>query len=177
MADRNEIIEAVESLAVHCRPPLMSTDDRAHWMRDWCEDLKDFPVENIRMACARWRQGEDRRFPMPGQLLPLVRATLRTTEKGGKVEVWRPLSDGEYRDLSVRDKIRHHQILHQAALSKGGPMYRQNGAGGRAEHLTPDQMPDRWHAAQREAKFHTDEITRLRAVISGEGRELMERKG
>ena len=74
MAERDDIIEAIEGLTVHCRPPLMSSEERARWLMDWCEDLKDAPLAAIKHACSRWRQGEDRRFPTPGQLLPMVRA-------------------------------------------------------------------------------------------------------
>lgn len=165
MAEKHEVIEAIEALATHCRPPLMGVEERVRWTMDWCADLRDFPIDNVRMACQRWRQGDDRKFPMPGQLLPMVRATMRRAEVSGKPEPWRPLSDAEYHGLSVREKIRHHQIMASEASCKGGPMYRQNGAGGRAEHLTADQMPEKWHAARREVEFHNAEVKRLRSVI------------
>ncbi len=37
-----EIIDALESLAVHCPPKLMTVEDKSRWMADWCEDLRDF---------------------------------------------------------------------------------------------------------------------------------------
>jgi hypothetical protein len=165
MAEKHEVIEAIEALATHCRPPLMGVEERVAWVMDWCHDLRDFPIENVRMACQRWRQGDDRKFPMPGQLLPLVRATMRREESGGRPEPWRPVSDGEYQGMTVREKIRHHQIMLAEAGNRGGPMFRQNGAGGKAEHLTADQMPPKWHDAQAEKAFHNAEIKRLRGFM------------
>lgn len=167
MAEKHEVIEAIEALATHCRPPLMGVEERVRWVMDWCADLKEFPIENVRIACQRWRQGDDRKFPMPGQLIPMIRATLRVADDGGKPQPWRPLSDDEYRNLTVREKIRHHQILAHEAMGKGGPMYRQAATvNQRGTHLTPDDMPAEWHEGRREAAFHHAEIKRLREIIA-----------
>ena len=167
MAEKADIVAEIEGLAVHCRPPLMSVDDRSKWLTDWIVDLKEFPIENIRMACNAWRRGQDRKFPMAGQLIPAINATIRrTSAEADKPQPWRPLADHEYRELSVREKIRHHQIMAHEAMGKGGPMYRQ--LGNHSEHLTPDQMPPAWHSGRSEAKFHHTEIRRLTEIIKSQ---------
>jgi hypothetical protein len=156
MADRNEIIDALESLAVHCRPPLMSVEDRSRWMADWCEDLKNCDATAIKTACQRWRMGSDRKFPMAGQLLPLVRAvTVSTPSSSDTEEQWRPLSDAEYESLSLREKVRHHRIMASECRIKAGPMWR-NGT-----HAEPEQLPEKWHEFQAKARGHDEEARRL----------------
>lgn len=159
MAEAHDIREEIESLAVHCRPPLMSVEDRSRWAADWCEDLKDFPIEAIRHACRRWRNGTIPKFPMLGQLVPLIRAADHGSAKGSKVETWRPLSDAEYRALPLNAKIRHQQILAHEARKTGGPMW-TGGQFGKA--VAADDMPPKWHDAQRRAKAHEAEAKRLR---------------
>ena len=165
MADRLEIMDALESLAVHCRPPLMSVEDRSRWMRDWCSDLASFPIEAIKLACTRWRQSENTRFPTPGQLLPMVRAVLPAKGDGPKVEAWRPISDEEYRALPIRCKIRHLQIVRSELISAAGPMIKNEGAF-KGRHLTPADMSPKWHDAQARAATIDAEIKRLRETIS-----------
>lgn len=163
MADRTEIMDAIEALAVHCRPPLMSVEDRARWVGDWCEDLRDYPIDAIRTACHRWRNGADRKFPMPGQLRPMIEATLRKGDVQAVIEAnqpWRPLSDEEYRALSLSAKIRHHQILAHAARREAGPMW----SGGMRSPI--EAMPPKWHELQRRADGHSAEVKRLREYIN-----------
>src|ERR1700747_1981343 len=131
MAEKTEILDAIEALAVHCRPPMMEISARTLWLRDWCADLAEFPLEAIVTACRKWRQSGATKFPTPGQLLPLVRDSVPSQGGGTRVEVWRPLSDAEYQALTVREKIRHHQILSHEAYSKAGPMFRNTTAGPR----------------------------------------------
>ncbi len=164
MADRLEIMDALESLAVHCRPPLMSVEDRSRWMLDWCSDLAKFPIEPIRTACTRWRQGDSTRFPTPGQLLPLVRSVMPVEGKGEKAEAWRPISDDEYRQLPIRDKIRHLKIVLSELMTNAGPMMVNEGSF-RGRHLTPDEMPAKWHDAKARAAVIEGEISRLRDAI------------
>ncbi len=168
MADRLEIVDALESLAVHCRPPLMSVEDRSRWMRDWCEDLKSSDAVAIRLACQRWRQGEDRKFPMPGQLIPLIRAVTRReepTRESLPIE-WEIVSDEVYREFSVREKIRYLTILESTELLKAGPMFRQFEQGMKGTHLTREEMPLKWHTAHAEARRIREEIKRLREIIA-----------
>lgn len=165
MADRLDIANALESLAVHCRPPLMSVEDRSRWMVDWCSDLASFPIEAIKLACTRWRQSENTRFPTPGQLLPMVRAVLPAKGEGPKIEAWRPISDDEYRQLPIREKIRHLQIVRSELMTNAGPMLKNEGAF-KGRYLTPDEMPPKWHDAKARAAVIDAEINRLRETIN-----------
>jgi len=161
MAKSNEIIEAIEALAVHCRPPLMSVEDRTRWLRGWVEDLGEYTIEAVNHACRKWRQGESAKFPTPGQLLPLVRSVAKVDNSGGKVHPWRPISDDEYRDLTVKEKIRHLQIVSHNIKGLHGPMYSMT----LKRQLTPDEMPPQWHEAQASAKRIGGEIKRLREIV------------
>lgn len=175
MATKSEIIDCIEALAVHCRPPLMTTEQRESWMRDWCDDLAQYPAETIASACRKWRHSGSNKFPTPGQLMPLVRE-IAPADDGPKVEVWRPLTDEEYRALSVREKIRHQLILAHQARCKAGPMYRnERGASvGRpmGERLSTEQMPETWHRWSRVAEGHEAEAKRLREILSQERQPL-----
>lgn len=174
MADRHDIAEEIEALAVHCRPPLMSVEDRSRWTADWCEDLKDFPIEAISHACRRWRNGTNPKFPMLGQLIPLIKAADPKGAKGQKVEAWRPLSDDEYRDLPLKAKIRHHQILAHEARKTGGPMW----TGGQfGKPIAAADMPPKWHDAQRRGKAHDAEAKRLRAMLKPDPNVIARQSG
>lgn len=162
MAEPAEIIEEIERLAIHCRPPLMSVEDQARWKMDWITDLKEFPVEAIRQACHRWRNGTDRKFPLPGQLRPLVVMCNPGQSGGVKLDAWRPLSDGEYGQLTLREKIRHHLILASEALNKAGPMWRHG------RPLAEADMPDAWRLWKRRADDHYAEAARLRKHLKHE---------
>ena len=162
MADLSEIIAEIDSLAVHCRPPLMSVDEQSRWKADWCADLREYPIEAIRTACQRWRNGTDRKFPLPGQLRPLVVAATRTTDRetAEASQPWKPLNDAEYNALTLREKIRHHQILAAEASGKAGPMWR----GG--QPATAEEMPDSWRIWRQQAANHYAEVQRLRQYLN-----------
>ena len=162
MAERAEIAEEIEALAVHCRPPLMSLEDRSRWLSDWCEDLQEYSIDAIQHACRKWRMGTSPKFPMLGQLVALIKAADHQRARGDKAEAWRPLSDAEYRGLTVREKIRHHQILAHQARTKAGPMW-EHGMMGRP--LAREEMPEKWHDLHRLADGHDAEVRRLRAMI------------
>ena len=160
MASREEITDALDGLAVHCRPPLMSVDDRSRWMADWCKDLSSFPAESVRIACDRWRNGTDRKFPMPGQLIPLVRSvTPRGNGEGAAPKVWGPITDAEYEALTVRDKARHQSLLAMDATNKAGPQWRNKAP------IPADEMPQSWHDLQRKAANHHAEAARLLTIV------------
>lgn len=160
MADRNDIIDALDSLAVHCRPPLMSVDDRSRWMADWCKDLGPFPAESIRIACDRWRNGQDRKFPMPGQLIPLVRSvTSKGTSPSDIPKAWGPVSDDEYEAMTLREKARHQTLLAMDAINRAGPQYRHK------HHIDAEDMPPEWHALQKKAAGHHAEAKRLMTIV------------
>ena len=161
MANLAEITQEIQSLAVHCRPPMMTGEERAQWFATWFEDLREFDLEAIAAACRQWRQSGSTKFPTPGQLLPMVRGS-SPREAGTKAEPWRPLSDAEYAKLTLEEKIRHHDILAHEAETLAGPMW----AGGEfGQRLTPSQMPARWHDWMARAKGHRAEAKRLREAL------------
>lgn len=162
MAERHEIAEEIEALAVHCRPPLMSVEDRSRWTADWCEDLREFSIDAIQHACRKWRMGSNPKFPMLGQLVALIKAADHQAARGDKPKAWAPISDAEYASLTLREKIRHHQILAHASRTAGGPMWTE-GQKGRA--LTREEMPPKWHEAQRRYEAHMAEVKRLRGLM------------
>lgn len=168
MAEKSEIIDAIEALSVHCRPPLMSVDQRSLWMRDWIADLEQFPIEAVQKACRTYRHSGATKFPTPGQLLPLARSHQpQPTEE--RIQEWRPLSEEEFAALSLRDKIRHHGIMAHEARVKAGPMWRNTGAGDmrrpQKAHVEPQDMPDVWRRWTSIADGHEAEAKRLRTYL------------
>lgn len=160
MASPNEITDAIETLAVHCRPPAMSADERSRWIASWIEDLHRYPVDAIETACRRWRNGTDRRFPLPGQLKPMVEAAQAPVDAGiGLNREWRELSSAEYEALTMREKARHQMILAHQCRIKAGPQARNKAP------VPASEMPDSWHALRRQADEHEQEARRLRAII------------
>jgi hypothetical protein len=172
MAERTEISAELNALSVHCRPPIMEVEQRALWLRDWCSDLAEFPIEAVRIACRKWRLSGATKFPTPGQLMPLVRENL-PTEKGEAAREWSPADDAEYRAMSVREKIREHQILAQQAYRKAGPMFRNGSASGApmskasGTHLTPEEMPASHAHWVAQAQNHLADAQRLRQYLNG----------
>lgn len=170
MADKSEIIDAIEALAVHCRPPLMSVEQRGLWLRDWCADLAKYPLDAIATACRKWRHSDATKFPTVGQLMPLVRDSL-PVEKTGAVIPWRQAGPEEFRSMSVREKIRELTILAHEARLKAGPMFRNTSAKGAAitkasgKHLTPEEMPDTYRRWIAIAEGHEAEVGRLRRIL------------
>lgn len=169
MANKPEIIDVIEGLTVHCRPPIMEASARASWLADWCSDLADFPIESIRLAVRDWRHSASGKFPTPGQLLPLVRSKLPIESKG-RPQDWAPLSDDEYRALPIRDKIRHQLILAHEAGCKAGPMWRNPEGGGKMSRpvdgrLMPEDMPPTHRHWTEVRASHMAEVKRLREII------------
>lgn len=159
MAERTEITEELERLALHCRPPLMSVEDRVRWLADWCEDLRSYDIEPIRTACKRWREGVEAKFPRQGQLVPMIRAATVKGEKTAIVEgnkPWRPLTDEEYQQLTLSDKIRHCRILAQEAYSKAGPQ---------GLHTSAEDMPESWKIWRGKGHGHDAEAQRLNKIL------------
>lgn len=168
MATKPDIIEAIEALAIHCRPAIMDVEQWSLWLRDWCADLTEFPIEAIAAACRKWRRSGSVKFPTPGQLLPLVREGI-PAERTERLDSWRLLTDDEYGALSVREKIRHHQILAHQAYLKAGPMFRNTSQGPRMSgvHLTPEEMDANHLKWADVGKHHTEEAHRLRQHLKG----------
>lgn len=169
MAEKSEIIDEIEALTVHCRPPIMEASARASWLTDWCEDLAEFRIEHIRLAIREWRQSGSAKFPTPGQLLPLIRSKMPVKVEE-RISDWRPLTDDEYRALSVREKIRHQLILAHEAGCKAGPMWRNPEGANMARpvdgRVPLEEMPASYrHWREVEARHHA-EAKRLREIIN-----------
>jgi len=170
MANKPEILNEIEALSVHCRPPLMEANQRTSWLTDWCSDLADFPIEAIRIACRKWRLSGSTKFPTPGQLMPLVRENL-PAEKTEKLTAWRPATEDEYRTMTLREKIREHQILSHEAFTKAGPMFK-NAAGASmwkaaGRRLNPEDMPDEHRRWVAEGEYHGTRAKELREKLYG----------
>ena len=165
MAEPAEVAEEVERLAIHCRPPLMGLDERALWLEDWCRDLAGYPIEAVREACRRWRNGEDRKFPLPGQLRPLIAAAMLGEDRPAveRAEPWRPISEADYQALTLAEKIRHQRILCAQAMRKAGPMW------GRYGPIAAADMSDDWRRWRGKAGGHDAEARRLSAMLEHEG--------
>lgn len=167
MADVFEIYAAIESLELHFRNPLQG-EVRTKWLADWFRDLREYEAKQIQEGCAYWRRHGEK-FPKPGELIRVIRNAAPLTGKKGDGEPWRDLGEDEYRTLSVRDKIRHHQIKACEAGRRAGPMFRNTTVlGGKpmGDHLTPEEMPETWHHWNRERKFHDERVRELRLVVN-----------
>lgn len=161
MADHREIIEEIEALTVHCRPPVMSIEQRARWQMDWAQDLAKYPLESIQQVFRQWRQSEIAKFPMPGQILPILDRMSRKpdAEMSESVAEWHyDISDEEYRSLSLNDKIRHHRIAAIHCRRKAGPMPHR-------ALVRKEDMPREWHEWRDRAFNHDAEAQRLQQSI------------
>lgn len=139
MADRLEIVDELETLAVHCRAPLMDVESRSRWMASWCEDLQQFPIAAVRTACKAWRQGENSKFPTPGQLLPLVRYALPKPIRAESAErPWTWPSEADLAAMTLRERRRQYLIMAMETRGKCGPMDAK-GQYPRPQFLTPAQ--------------------------------------
>lgn len=178
MASKAEIINAIEALTVHCRPPLMEANQRTSWLSDWCDDLGRFPAEAIANGCRKWRHSGNTKFPTPGQLLPLVGEGVPNPDRV-KALPWRPATQEEYQAMTLKEKIRENLILASEADGKAGPQFRntsQRGSINRAAgvHLTPEQMPPEWHRWRDVAATHRAEAGRLRKHLYSRSLEAAE---
>lgn len=67
-----DIVTTLERLALHY-PQLRRTDAEARLViRDWAQDLTDYPADLIAEAARLWRNSTAERYPTPGQLKALV---------------------------------------------------------------------------------------------------------
>jgi len=168
MAEKSEIIDEIERLTVHCRPPLMEASARGGWLSDWCDDLADFPIDSIRLGIREWRHAGSTKFPTAGQLLPLIRGKLPANDDP-RPDDWRPLTDEEFARLSIREKIRHHLILAHDAGIKAGPMWKtpQGSHAGRPMpgHIEAKDMPETWSRWKSIEANHLTEVKRLREIV------------
>ena len=164
MATQSEVVDAIEGLALHARPPIMDEDARTRWLMDWCQDLGGYPVGAIQQAVGEWRRSGSGKFPTPGQIIPLVAKYAppsKSSYKPPPVRFWEWPSDDEYFSMSISEKIKAHTIMAHDLRSKAGPMFRQR-ENEPSVHLSLDEMPPKWHTLQREAKFHDGKVSELR---------------
>ena len=166
MANRDEIIEEIEGLEVHCRAAVMTMTARSKWFSDWCNDLAKFPIEAIRDAFKDWRQSDNVKFPTPGQMLPMIKAKIRKSDDGTTTAFkWEPLTEDTYYDAPIAEKIKHHRIMAERARFAAGPMYRSRTTWGSGQHLEASEMPDRWHAYRKQADGHAEQANKLRKTM------------
>ena len=76
-------------------------------------------------------------------------------EEKTRIQPWSPPSDADYDSLTLRGKIREHQILANEAAVRAGPMFRSG------KHLTADEMSDDWRRLRAKAANHHAEVKRL----------------
>jgi hypothetical protein len=94
----------------------MSVEQRTALDAGLVQRPRRIPAEAIGNACRKWRHSGQTKFPTAGLSCPMVReGPARPSERAAGVERWRELSEAEYQALTVREKIRHHQILAHAA--------------------------------------------------------------
>ena len=122
MSHRAEIADALEGLAVHCKPPLMEVSAKVRWIETWCEDLVEFPIEAILAACKLWRQGDSTKFPTPGQLLPIVRRLASQGNRSERETAWTWLDHDQLDRMTLRERRRQYLIMGFETRSKVGPM-------------------------------------------------------
>lgn len=157
MATDIEIRGELEALSTHCRAPLMETNQRALWLRDWCADLAVFPIDAIRAACRRYRNSDATKFPTPGQLLPLVKSAAKPElREGVKALPWAPSGTQEaYNALSLTEKIYENRALAKEAYRKAGPMWKHG------RPVGPEELGPAWRGHTDQAKAYEAEATRL----------------
>ena len=169
-SDRIEIVRELRALEKFCAfPSGMSGEDRERYLKDYLADIQEYPLDAIRNACAEWRRSGSVKFPTSGALIPIIRRFV-VQERPQGAEPWRELADDEYSTLTVREKIRHHQILAHEARRKAGPMFRNTTRGGpitktSGQHIPAEEMPDIWRRWNKIAENHEAEAKRLRGHL------------
>lgn len=71
-----EIATELEALALHYPVLRRTPEEQRIVVRQWAEDLADYPLDLIAEACRQWRNSDAERFPTPGQLKKLVEGIL-----------------------------------------------------------------------------------------------------
>lgn len=154
-------LEAVYPFRVARTPSQMEA-----WLDAYYEDLREYPIEAIEQACQKWRRGDGKKFPLIGELLPLVRQAASPRPTAEACRPWAPATDSEYNAMTLREKIREQKLLAMDTRTKAGPMWRDGGP------LTLEQMPPAWHRLVETANQHFAEAQRLwRKLKDSERRE------
>lgn len=161
MANHSEIIDEIEALAVHCRAPLMSVDQRSRWAMDWAQDLAKFDTGAIRDAFRDWRHSGNAKFPTAGQIVPMIRAKM--PKQGGadqRPQLWSDdMPAAEYQAMSLSDKIRHHRIAAVHCRQMAGPMPHKG------EPVRQEDMPQTWKSWRARAVRHDEQEKALTATL------------
>lgn len=156
---RIEIINELRALEQFCTFKAVRTaDEQNRFLADYLADIQEFPLEAIQKACGEWRKSGATKFPVPGQLLPLIRKHV-AEERAPAPKAWQPISDAEYGALSLRDKIRHQRILAHEASRKAGPQW-ANG-----QPVAAEDMPPTWRRWREIASGHHAEALRLSGFL------------
>lgn len=160
------IVTEIEALAAHYIRPVRSAEEHERWLKDYVEDLKRYPEEALKQACANWRANDKNgKFPSPGQLMALVRQFTDARQPTGvKLEPWRELAPVEYEALTLAAKLRYHEIAGMEARKKAGPLW-WNGRPCTLEDLSEDRA-DRWRTWTAEAARHRDDADRIRQLLA-----------
>lgn len=157
---RIEIVKELRALEQFCTfKAVRSGEESERFLKDYLADIQEFPLEAIQKACQKWRTSGQTKFPVPGQLIPLIRGFVSAAPATEQVDAWKPLSDLAFDALGLRDKIRHHRILANEARRKAGPMW-VNG-----KPATPEEMPPHWHEWMSRAENHQAEGQRLNGAL------------
>lgn len=74
---------------------------------------------------------------------------------------WKPVGDIEYDTMSIRDKIRHHEILAGKVMDDAWPLYRAH-----SRDLAELRKHEAWNALERAEAAHHAEAKRLHGLIA-----------
>ena len=73
-AKREEIALAIKKLSLHCGMQKRSPDEVRYMFNDYCQDLKEYPVALIELACTQVRMNPEKAFlPSSGELVEVIR--------------------------------------------------------------------------------------------------------
>lgn len=171
MAETSQILALLEALATHCRAPLMSVEAKARWMRDWCDDLRQFEIDRIEHVLADWRRSGATKFPTPGQILGQLKT--REVDHRPPGEPQRALTEAEYRLGSLTDKLRHHRLLADEANTRAATLWRrlpETRAGTPPSFVNwVTSLPAPWAEAREIEAYHLGQASEMRDRLSKSG--------
>lgn len=142
----------LEALAQHYPRRTRTDAETALWLSDWYADLEGFAPGQIADACDAWRRSDAKAFPRSRDLTARMQTgPARSVERA---ETWRQMSDHQLADLSLRDKIRYHELAAYHAMSGWRSATRQ--------------VDDDWRRRARIRDNHVREAKRLASLIPTE---------
>lgn len=158
------IISEIKALSSHYRRRPLAPADEARWLADFVTDLGELPLDAVRSGCAHWRRNE-RKFPTPGELRGACDLFRRDVLQRPRAEAWRELTDSEYDALSLRDKIRHREILAYKLEGDAATLWRrlpETKAGDPPSWRNyAASLADDWARMRETAAAHLNEAKRL----------------